>query len=276
VEDSIMSRTTVDDVSRFLGSLAPRELAESWDNIGLLVGDRARPVARLMTCLTLTPDSVGEAVSERCDLVVAHHPLPFKPLARLTTDETPGRLLWQLMGAGISVYSAHTAFDSAARGINQGLAEGLGLAEIRPLAPTTAPSLLAAANGILGSGRIGRFAAPESLGSLVDRVKRFLSLSGLQVVGSLDREVRQVAVGCGSAGTFLGTARQAGCDVLVTGETNFHTCLEAEASGIALVLPGHFASERFGMERLAEDLQREYHGVQVWSSRSERDPLQWR
>lgn len=270
-----MSGTTVDDVSRFLNSLAPRELAESWDNVGLLVGDRTRGVARLMTCLTLTPDSVGEAVAERCDLIVAHHPLPFKPLGRLTTDETAGRLLWQLMGAGISVYSAHTAFDSALRGINQRLAEGLGLSDIRPLTPSTAASLLGTGNEGLGSGRIGRFAADESLGSLVERVKSFLSLGGLHVVGSLDRAVREVAVGCGSAGTFLSAARQAGCDVLVTGETNFHTCLEAESTGMALVLPGHFASERFGMERLADDLRSAFPAVQIWPSRAERDPLRW-
>lgn len=269
-----MNPTTVAQVSRYLESVAPRELAESWDNVGLLVGDRSREVARLMTCLTITPTSVEEAVAQQCDLVVTHHPLPFKPLARLTTDETPGQLLWRLMGAGISVYSAHTAFDSAARGINQCLAEGISLSEIRPLLPTTAPALAAMSQPV-GSGRVGQCAAKEQLGSLVARVKRFLSVDGLHVVGDLQRPVRQVAVGCGSAGTFLAAARQAGCDVLLTGETNFHTCLEAEATGVALILPGHFATERFGMERLAAELQQTFPTLRVWACHSERDPLAW-
>lgn len=268
-----MNHVTIDDVCRYLNQLAPRELAESWDNVGLLVGDRARQATRIMTCLTITPDSVAEAVAERCDLVVSHHPLPFKPLAKLTTDETPGRLLWQLAGAGVSVYSAHTAFDSAACGINQGLAEGLALSDIRPLNPATpCPATL---DGALGSGRVGRCAAAETLGSLVARVKQFLRLEGLFVVGDLDRSVRQVAVGCGSAGSFLAAARHAGCDVLLTGETNFHTCLEAESTGVALLLPGHFASERFGVERLADQLQSAFSAARVWACRAEHDPLRW-
>lgn len=272
--------TTVGAVCRFLDGLAPRELAESWDNVGLLVGDRERSVERLMTCLTITPDSVEEAIAERCDLIVTHHPLPFKPLGRLTTDDVPGRLLWRLIGAGVSVYSAHTAFDSAERGINQALAAGLALADIRPLNPLPNPAgvgaAVAAGASVLGSGRVGRCASGETLATLVDRVKSFLCIDGLHVVGDLTRIVRKVGVGCGSAGSFLGAARKAGCDVLLTGETNFHTCLEAEATGVALILPGHYSSERFGLERLADDLVATFPGLTIWASRREHDPLAWR
>ncbi|MFG0261220.1 MAG: Nif3-like dinuclear metal center hexameric protein, partial [Novipirellula sp. JB048] len=81
-----VSKFSVDQVCQTLAELAPLRLAESWDNVGLLVGDRQATVARLMTCLTITPAVVQEAIEEGVDLVVAHHPLPFKPLARLTTD----------------------------------------------------------------------------------------------------------------------------------------------------------------------------------------------
>src|SRR5262245_23502074 len=117
---------TVSDVAQFLDEFAPAALAESWDNVGLLVGDFDRKVERVMTCLTITPDSAREAVESGADLVVSHHPLPFRPIKRLTVDTSEGRLLWQLMGAGISVFSPHTAFDSAEQGINQRLATGLG------------------------------------------------------------------------------------------------------------------------------------------------------
>jgi putative NIF3 family GTP cyclohydrolase 1 type 2 len=128
----------------------------------------------------------------------------------------------------------------------------------------------------LGSGRVGRCASGETLATLVDRVKNFLRIDGLHVVGDLTRVVRQVGVGCGSAGSFLGAARKAGCDVLLTGETNFHTCLEAEATGVALILPGHYASERFGLERLADELVATFPGLTIWASRREHDPLAWR
>jgi dinuclear metal center YbgI/SA1388 family protein len=141
------------ELCRFLDSFAPPILSEEWDNVGLLVGDADKQVQRVMTCLTITPASCAEAVSQGADLIVAHHPLPFKPLRRLTTESTPGRLLLELIQAGIAVYSPHTAFDSAARGINQQLAEGIGLEEIQPLAVSPSDP-----TGNLGAGRRGNFA----------------------------------------------------------------------------------------------------------------------
>jgi dinuclear metal center YbgI/SA1388 family protein len=260
---------TVNDLSDYLAQFAPLELAEEWDNVGLLVGDPQQPVHRVMTCLTLTPASVVEAVAERADLIVTHHPLPFRPLKRLTTEHTPGRLLLELIAARIAVYSPHTAFDSAAAGINQQLAAALGLSDIAPL--VTKPSETTGQ----GAGRHGWLPQPTPLSELVQRLKAFLSLDGLHVVGSIQREAQHVAVACGAAGEFLEPARQAGCQVLVTGETNFHTCLESEALGVALLLPGHYASERFAVETLAVHLQRQFAELVVWPSRYERDPLRW-
>ena len=256
-------------VCEFLEQFAPLQLAEDWDNVGFLVGDPQRSVRRIMTCLTVTPASADEAVAEAADLIVTHHPMPFRPLKRLTTDSTPGRLLLRLIRADVAVFSPHTAFDSAAAGINQQLAEGLGLADLTPL--IAKPS----ASPILGAGRFGTFAHPVALGELAGRLKAFLGLGGLHVVGGADQSCRRVAVACGAAGEFLEPARQADCDTLVTGETTFHTCLEAEAHGIALLLPGHFASERFAVETLADQLAARFPALTVWASRQERDPLSW-
>jgi putative NIF3 family GTP cyclohydrolase 1 type 2 len=87
--------------------------------------------------------------------------------------------------------------------------------------------------------------------------------------------IESVAVACGSGGSFLEPAMRAGCQLLVTGETSFHTCLEAEARGMALLLTGHYASERFAVEKLAEVLAGQFVGVEVWASRDECDPLMW-
>ena len=261
--------TRLNDLCRYLESFAPRRLAEEWDNVGLLAGDMNREVARVMTCLTITPATAAEAVHERADLVVSHHPLPFKPVRNLTTSQTPGALLWQLIGAQVAIYSPHTAFDSARRGINQRLAEGLKLQGIEPLEPRVGDS-----DG-LGAGRRGTLAQPASLGELAERLKRFLGIPGLQRVGRLDQVIERVAVACGSAGTFLASASRAGCQLFITGETSFHTCLEAEALGMSLLLPGHYASERFGVEALASEIQSQFPVLNVWASRSEQDPLAW-
>jgi putative NIF3 family GTP cyclohydrolase 1 type 2 len=168
------------------------------------------------------------------------------------------------------VHSPHTAFDSAAAGINQRLAEGLGLQGIAPLLPREAD-----ADG-LGSGRFGRLKSAQSLREIAARVRAFLKIDGLHQVGDDARRIECIAVACGSAGSFLEPARRAGCDVLVTGETTFHTCLEAEASEVALLLPGHYASERFGVEALAGEIATSFPALTVWASRRECDPLVWR
>ena len=260
---------TVHDVCQFLEQFAPPHLAEDWDNVGLLVGNRDCRASRVMTCLTVTPSSAAEAVTQQAELIVTHHPLPFRPLKRLTTDSTVGRLLLDLIRAGVAIFSPHTAFDSAAAGINQRLAEGMGLSNLGPLICADGdPSGL-------GAGRVGQFAGGSSLLDLASRLKSFLSLDRLQIVGSTHSRVRNVAVACGSAGQFLEVARQAGCDTFVTGETNFHTCLEADATGVTMLLLGHYASERFAVEQLATILAGQFPDCAVWASRDESDPLRW-
>ena len=258
---------TIADLVTFLEQFAPPSLAESWDNVGLLVGDRSREATKVMTCLTITPASAAEAVERSASLIVTHHPLPFRPLNRLTADTTDGKLLLQLIENRIAIYSPHTAFDSARDGINQRLANGLGLRD--------AAALLPAADGELGAGRFGMLPQPLTLAQLAGSVKTLLQISRLQCVGPLDRPLGTVAVACGSGGDFLGPARAAGCDALVTGEARFHACLEAEATGTALVLAGHFASERFAVLRLAEVLAQAFSALQIWASEKEADPLAW-
>jgi dinuclear metal center YbgI/SA1388 family protein len=256
----------IDAVSTFLERFAPPRLAESWDNVGLLVGDRRREVRRLMTCLTVTPASAAEAIARKADLIVVHHPLPFQAVKRVTTDTHVGRMLLDLIAARIAVYSPHTAFDSAAAGINQQLAEGLGLRGVLALVPHQEGQ---------GAGRFGWLEEPIALGDLAARLKKFLAIDGLQMVGRRERTARVVAVACGAAGEFLEPARQAGCEAMVIGEARFHTCLEAEAAGIGLLLPGHFASERFAVQALAGVLAAEFPEVEIWPSREERDPIRW-
>jgi dinuclear metal center YbgI/SA1388 family protein len=258
---------TVADIARFLEELAPPALAESWDNVGLLVGSYTQTVERVMTCLTVTPASAREAVQMRADLVVSHHPLPFRPLRQLTSQTSEGRLLLELIGAKVSIYSPHTAFDSAQQGINERLARGLQLGDVVPLVPGTEPGQ--------GAGRYGRLKSKLSLADLARRVKHVLAIERVQAVGPLDQPLQVVGVACGSGGELLAPAHAAGCHALVTGEARFHACLEAESLGMGLVLAGHFASERFAVEQLADVLAAKFTQLEVWASRQEKDPLHW-
>lgn len=258
---------SVADVADYLRLLSPLGLAESWDNVGLLVGSFEQSVERIMTCLTITPASAREAVEAGANLIVSHHPLPFRPLKRLTSETTEGRLLLELAAARVAVFSSHTAYDSAAEGINRQLADRLELSDLAPLVES--PQIGE------GAGRHGRLRSPLALRELAARVKAVLAIDNAQAVGALNQKISRVGVACGSAGEFLPAAKAAGCDCLVTGEVRFHTCLEAESLGVSLVLAGHFASERFAMVELADRLATAFPSVQVWASQQETDPIHW-
>jgi dinuclear metal center YbgI/SA1388 family protein len=261
--------TTIKNINSFLDSFAPTRLAEDWDNVGLLVGDPAGTAAKVMTCLTVTEESATEAIENGVDLIVSHHPLPFRPIKRLTTQTTPSRLVWNLARAGVSIYSPHTGFDSATEGINQSLAERIGMTGVTPLVPIVDDPQK------LGAGRIGELSPETNLGSFVESLKSSFGLPGIHIVGNVDSNVKRMAVACGSGGSFLEKARRAHCDTFVTGEATFHTCLEAKANNISLVLLGHYQSERFAVEMLADRIGEKFDDVEVWASKEESDPLSW-
>jgi dinuclear metal center YbgI/SA1388 family protein len=126
-----------------------------------------------------------------------------------------------------------------------------------------------------GEGRLGRLAQPLPLRQLAQAAREGLKAGPVQVVGDPGRQVERVAVACGAAGEFLGDAVRARADVLVTGEVRFHDFLAARAQGLALVLPGHYATERCGVEELASRLQQEWPDLHVWPSAREQDPVTW-
>jgi dinuclear metal center YbgI/SA1388 family protein len=126
-----------------------------------------------------------------------------------------------------------------------------------------------------GEGRMGRLNAPAPLEELARLLKNTLHAGAVQVVGDLQRRVERLAVVCGAGADFLSDALRGRVDVLVTGEMRFHDCLAAQAQGLAVLLPGHYASERFGVEELAAHLQAQFPEAKVWPAQSERDPVNW-
>ena len=276
--------TTVADIVDFLENFAPLELAEDWDNVGLLIGRKDQTVSRVMTCLTLTSDVAAEAIARNDNLIVTHHPVLFRAIKRITDESVEGRMLLDLIAAGIAVYSPHTAFDSAADGINRSLAESLGLEQISALRPIVAAESHATEDGLrvvpsesspLGGGRFGRLSSPILLTEFNERVKAALGVKHLHYVGDDDQQIQTVAVACGAAAEFLSDARRHGCDVLLTGEARFHACLEARATGITMVLPGHYATERPAVEQLAARIAGQFDDVVSAPSADECDPVRW-
>ena len=272
----------LDTVCGFLSQIAPLKLAESWDNVGLLIGDRKSDIQKIMTCLTVTPDVVTEAIEQKVDLVVAHHPLPFQPLKRITSDNLSGKLILDLIAKRIAVYSAHTAYDSSINGINQQWCHLMGVESSRPLIELEEEGNVKKrkvsqqdnpAVEVIGSGRFGRLVQEEKLKDLANRAATAVHSHPPRIVGDPEQIIRKVGFACGSGGSFLSNAIRCGCDALITGEATFHICLEAESRGIGLILMGHYASERFAMDSMAEKLSQEFPNLRVWASQNESDPI---
>lgn len=266
--------SNVADIQQYLVHLAPPDLAESWDNVGLLTGDPAQPVKQILTCLTLTPDVAAEAIAAGVDLIISHHPILFRPVQQITSTSIEGKMLLDLIQAKIAVYSPHTSYDSGERGINWQLATLLGLEEIGVLRPLDSPGESAASQE-RGAGRFGTLPAEFTLPQLNQLIKQALKISALQFVGDPDLRISKIGIACGAAAEFLRDAHRHGCQALLTGEARFHACLEARSLGMALILPGHYATERPAMEQMAELLQQQFPDLKITASQQETDPLQW-
>ncbi len=235
-----------------LQNIAPLEFAESWDNVGLLAGNRNRDISGAMTCLTLTATTLEEAIQSNVDLVICHHPIPFKPISKITDDSTTGKLLLQAIEAGIAIYSPHTAWDNAKTGINQQLAHILGLEMVKPIQSFAAE---VSSDETVGVGRYGRLSSSASILSTMKCIQASIPKINARHTHSAEHFISRIGIVCGSGGSLLSLVAHRGCDAMLTGEATYHQCLEAESLGIALLMIGHHASESFAMKELALQLQ---------------------
>jgi dinuclear metal center YbgI/SA1388 family protein len=234
----------------------PPELAESWDAVGLVCGDPAEEVDRVLVCVDPVGATVDEAVELGAQLIVAHHPLLLRGVHGVPADTTKGRLVHRLIRAGIALYCAHTNADAARPGVSDALAEAFGLTVLRPLDPN--------ADGVTGIGRIGELPEPEPLVAFVQRVADALPDTGPGVLGAgdPDRLLRTVAVSGGAGDSYLAAATGAGVDAYVTADLRHHPAGEhLEAGGPALVGVTHWASEWPWCEQASAVLRRAFAGT---------------
>ena len=239
---------TLKEIMAELGALAPAQLAESWDNVGLQLGHHEWPVHRIMVALDPTIKVVEEAAQQRVDLVVSHHPLFFKALRAIDCATPAGAVIEWLFAKRIGLVTAHTNLDSARGGVNDALAETLGLRDTIPLQP---------AEGAAGCGlgRIGRLDRRLSLAALAHEIKARLQVSHLRLAGLPQLEVSKVAICSGSGASLMDAFFASGAEAFITGDVRYHDAREIEARQRGLIDIGHFESEHLVLQRLAEQLR---------------------
>lgn len=236
---------TVRDVIAALEAAYPPALAESWDAVGLVCGDPAEPVRRVLVAVDPVTETVEEALEQDAQLLVTHHPLLLRGVHGVPADDPKGALVHRMVRAGAGLFCAHTNADSADPGVSDALALALGLRVTGPLSVRDPLSSAGLASST-GLGRIGELPQAESLRTFTDRVRDALPPTawGVRAGGDPQRLVRTVAV-CGGAGdSLLGEVRRAGVDAFVTADLRHHPASEyLAAGGPALVDVAHWASE---------------------------------
>lgn len=257
------------DIVGVLDEIAPQRYAESWDNVGLIVGDPAGEVAKVLVTVDYTSEVAAEAVASGAGLVVAYHPPLFAAVKRVPHDA-----LWaDAIRRGIGLYSPHTALDVAREGTNDFLADACGVsrAERRPLRPFIPKGSRIEPAG-LGLGRIGAI-EPTSRRALVDRIKTELALGYVLVAGPVHGEARSVAVAAGAGGELIEDAIRGAADVFVTGEIRHHDALSAARRGVTVIATLHSNSERAAIRAYASRLATRLPALQVTFSDADRDPF---
>lgn len=230
----------VNDIVSLLEELIPVELAESWDNVGLMIGKRDNPVKRLLLALDITEEVVEQAIEKKCDMIITHHPLIFKGLKSVTDIDWQQELILKLIENKIAVYSAHTNLDSVSSGVNDVLAKKLKLEDTEVLDDDS------------NIGRIGYY-PQTSLKEFAVFVKDVLHADYV-VVADGKKDVHKVAV-CGGAGSdFIKLAISKGADTLVTGDLKYHEAQQGAFSGLNIIDAGHQSTELPVLEHLADRL----------------------
>lgn len=239
------------EILAVLEGFAPYDLAESWDNVGLLAGDRERRVTKVLCALDITEAVVDEAIGLGANLIVAHHPVVFTSVRGVTADTVTGTLLIKLIKADISAICMHTNADCADGGVNDLLAAVLGLKDVKTLG--------AGDHGDLG--RVGNLSAPMPLEQFVAEVREKLHAGGVRYTAG-SQTARRVAVLGGAGGKLLEYAIASGADTFVTGDCSYDRMQLAQARGLNLIDAGHFPTEHPIAEGFAR-LLREKTDVEV-------------
>lgn len=251
----------VSDIIDAMERLAPPALAENWDNVGLMTGDRDQRVTTVFVCLDVTSDNVRRAAECGADLIISHHPLIFTPLRRIVEQDITGSILRNLIRNDISVYSAHTNLDHADGGMNDALAARLDLTEVRRFSESECVDETGAP--LLNIGRVGTLSAPMEMADFADMVRDSLGCRSLRYVGAPEDIVKTVAVCSGAGGDGIYSAYHAGADVYVTSDIRHHEAQLAFELGINLIDAGHFETEHIVCALLASYLESAFPELNV-------------
>ncbi|SNS26032.1 dinuclear metal center protein, YbgI/SA1388 family [Anaerovirgula multivorans] len=362
-------------ILKIIETLAPKHYAMKWDNVGLQIGSENDDIEKVMICLDITEEVLEEAINHDVNLIIAHHPMIFSPLKSVSKEDVKGKLVYKVIQHNINIYAAHTNVDIAPEGLNDFVANRIGLKNIevldiiereklykvvvfvpeeyeekvadalaqggaghignyshcsfrssgmgtfKPLEGTnpfigekgkiekvqeTRLETIVALNDLnkvvstmlqahpyeevaydiiplensgekRGIGRVGDLEASKILNEIVVDIKSIFNTKRIRVVGDLQHKIKKIAIVNGSGADYIELAKNKGCDCLITGDVKYHDAQTALELGIAVIDAGHFETEIFFADLIADYLQREFKNkkmnIEIMKSHTKINPF---
>ncbi len=246
------------EIIKYFETKYPQDLAYEWDNVGLQVGTLNSKVEKVLVTLDITKAVVKEAIKNKVNLIISHHPLMFKPMQKLIYDSPRGWIIKNLVQHNIAVYSAHTNFDVADQGMNDVLAARIGIIE---------PELLDEVDNI---GRFGKI-EKTTLQDLIQSLKVKFNLKSVKAIGKTDKIIETVGISGGSGSHHMYAAKKRNCDVYITGDVTYHTALDAVQLGITVIDVGHHIEVIF-VEHISKMLHNQFSNIEFIKSEIDTNP----
>ncbi|WP_220739352.1 Nif3-like dinuclear metal center hexameric protein [Leuconostoc miyukkimchii] len=239
----IVAQDIIDKIEMF----APKYLAEIDDPTGLQIGDPSQTINRVMTVLDVRPEVVQEAIDKHVDFIWAHHEVMFFPAKNLDLSVPQNKMYADLIKHNILVYATHTNLDSARGGMNDWLAEAIGIENTVPLEKNS--------DGETGIGRIGQLRHSMTVKAYAESIREVFGVKTVRVIANdLSKKIKKIAVLGGDGGRWWPVAQAAGADAYVTADIYYHVGHDILAADFVVIDPDHHM-EAIANERMVEKVQ---------------------
>lgn len=247
-----------EEIIKVLLEQSPEKFACDWDNVGLLVGSQSKRVARIYIALDATDETIAEAVGLKADLLLTHHPMIFKGLKKVNSDDFIGRRVIELIRHDIAYYAMHTNFD--VQGMADLAAECMSLQETEVLQP-----LPGREDQLLGIGKAGLLEKEMTLQECAAFTKEAFQVETVKVFGDLTAMVRRAAICPGSGKSVIADALRHQAQVLITADIDHHEGIDAAACGMAVIDAGHYGMEKIFIPYMKQYLEERLPEVEIFT-----------
>ena len=274
----------VSDIVQLMETIAPMQLAEEWDNVGLQIGHDNWPVQKLAVALDASLQTIEESHDKNADMLITHHPLLFRPLTAIHFHTPIGAVIQKAVQYQMAIFAAHTNLDKTEDGLNDLLARRIGLQNLKVLQVSSiSEDTRQPINSTLdlervqGIGRVGDVKRAIKLKNLAANIKKAMNLQKVKIAGKPDLVITKAAVCTGSGSDLLKSFYASGAQVYISGDLKYHDARDIEAAGLGIIDIGHFASEHIVVvelvKRLRDILAQRRLEVDVFACEIEEDPF---